>query len=100
MISDKKSKNVEVDFEARNKNPKPFLKKGTGLARYGLNLEEVKNKKGKLKFNKPKIIHKVKIKKKIPNEAGKTFKSEFSELNLSLILLIIQFLCYFYFYVF
>lgn len=41
---------------------KPFLKRGSGLARYGLNLDEVKRKPGTLKFHKPKISVPPKIK--------------------------------------
>lgn len=44
------------EIEHNNIKPKkPFLKRGTGLARYGLNIEEVKKKKGKPKFYKPVI---------------------------------------------
>lgn len=44
------------DTECINIKPKKqFLKKGTGLARYGLNIKEVKKKRGKPKFYKPVI---------------------------------------------
>ncbi|XP_050531959.1 centromere protein J isoform X2 [Daktulosphaira vitifoliae] len=77
-MNSEKAKDLKDNFEVQNKNPKPFLKKGAGLARYGLNFEEVKNKKGRLKFRKPQIIQKVKIPKKKTSESYKTSKTSFN----------------------
>lgn len=81
MEDNQLQKKTELDFN--NRKPKmPYLKRGTGLARYGLNLEEVKKKAGKLKFHKPKISvpPKIKVPRKCLNEVKAFSKTEFSKL--------------------
>uniref|UniRef100_A0A2S2QU52 Centromere protein J n=1 Tax=Sipha flava TaxID=143950 RepID=A0A2S2QU52_9HEMI len=61
----------ENEIECQNNKPKkPYLKKGTGLARYGLNLDEIKKKTGKLKFQKPvkAVTSKIKVPRKCLNQ--------------------------------
>lgn len=70
-----------------NKPKKPYLKKGTGLARYGLNLDEVKKKSGKLKFQKPvkAVTSKIKVPRKCLNQVQGFPKVEIGKLILAFI---------------
>lgn len=73
----------ENEIECNTIKPKkPYLKRGAGLARYGLNLQEVKKKTGKLKFHKPiiSIPPKIKVPRKCLNQVQKFPKTEFSKL--------------------
>lgn len=69
---------------------KPFLKRGTGLARYGLNLDEVKKKTGKLKFHKPikSIPSKIKVPRKCLNQVQPLPKTEFGKIIGAFVILI------------
>lgn len=75
----------ENDTDCNNSKPKKsYLKRGTGLARYGLNLQEVKKKAGKLKFHKPVISvpPKIKVPRKCLNQVQTFPKIEFGKLVL------------------
>jgi len=70
------------EVECNNIKPKkPYLKRGTGLARYGLNLEEVKKASGKLKFHKPKIpvLPKINMPRKCLNQVLKFPHTDFGK---------------------
>jgi len=69
------------EVECNIKPKKPYLKRGTGLARYGLNLEEVKKASGKLKFHKPKIpvLPKINMPRKCLNQVLKFPHTEFGK---------------------
>ncbi|XP_025201651.1 centromere protein J [Melanaphis sacchari] len=72
-------KQLENEIECKTIKPKkPYLKKGTGLARYGLNIEEVKKKTGKLKFKKPilSVPSKIKVPRKCLNQVKPFPKTE------------------------
>lgn len=82
MLKDNQLQNKN-DLDFNNIKPKmPYLKRGSGLARYGLNLEEVKKKTGKLKFHKPRISvpPKIKVPRKCLNQVNTFPKTEFSKL--------------------
>lgn len=71
------------EIECQNIKPKkPYLKRGTGLARYGLNLDEVKKKAGKLKFHKPvkSVPPKIKVPRKCLNQIQAFPKVEIGKL--------------------
>lgn len=74
----------KIDHNSIKLKKKPFLKRGTGLARYGLNLEELKKKTGKLKFRKPvmAIPSKIKVPRKCLNQVQKFPKTEIGMLNI------------------
>jgi len=74
----------ENDLKCKPKPKKPYLKRGTGLARYGLNLDEVKKKSGKLKFHKPikSVPSKIKVQRKCLNQAQKFPKTEFGNFSI------------------
>lgn len=70
----------ENELECNSIKPKrPYLKRGAGLARYGLNLQEVNKKSGKLKFRKPiKLVPpKIKVPRKCLNQVVTFPKTEF-----------------------
>lgn len=73
----------EDKVECNNIKPKkPYLKRGTGLARYGLNLEDVKKAAtGKLKFHKPiiSVPPKINVTRKCLNQALKCPNTEFGK---------------------
>lgn len=72
-------KQLENEIECKTIKPKkPYLKRGTGLARYGLNIEEVKKKTGKLKFKKPilSVPSKIKVPRKCLNQVKPFPKTE------------------------
>ncbi|XP_050429678.1 centromere protein J isoform X2 [Adelges cooleyi] len=85
VLKENQSKQIN-DYDTEKKKKKPYLKKGAGLARYGLNLEEVRNKKGKLKFNKPIIPSKefksLKQMKTLPKIEQGNYFVESTRLNL------------------
>lgn len=74
-------KNVENKTKCHNK--KPYLRRGAGLARYGLKLEEIKKKTGKLKFHKPvrSVPSKIKVPRKCLNKTGIFPKTECGKLK-------------------
>lgn len=70
----------ENELECNGIKPKkPYLKRGSGLARYGLNLQEVNKKRGKLKFRKPikPVPPKIKVPRKCLNQVSTFPKTEF-----------------------
>lgn len=77
-------KQLENGIECKTIKPKkPYLKRGTGLARYGLNIEEVKKKSGKLKFKKPilSVPSKIKVPRKCLNQVKPFPKTELGKLT-------------------
>lgn len=81
------AKDNQLEDENTVKHPKrPFLKRGSGLARYGLNLDEVKKKTGILKFHKPKrpVLPKIKAPRKCLNQVQTFPKTAFGKLILAL----------------
>ncbi|VVC33351.1 T-complex protein 10, C-terminal domain [Cinara cedri] len=75
----------QLDNENKNicnniKPKKPYLKRGAGLARYGLNLNEIKKKTGKLKFHKPlkSIPSKIKVPRDCLNQVVRFPRTEFA----------------------
>lgn len=81
-ISEDKQLENEIEYKTI-KPKKPYLKRGTGLARYGLNIEEVKKKTGKLKFKKPilSVPSKIKVPRKCLNQVKPFPKTEFGKLT-------------------
>lgn len=84
--------NIVEDHELKNTNEvqhykRPYLKRGTGLARYGLNINEIKKKTGKLKFHKAirTIPPKIKVPRKCLNQVQMLSKTECGSLNLVLL---------------
>lgn len=78
IVDNYQSENL-AKVECSNIKPKkPYLKRGTGLARYGLNLEEIKKATGKLKFHKPKlsIPPKINVTRKCLNQVVKFSNTE------------------------
>lgn len=74
----------ENNLKCNNIIPKkPYLKRGAGLARYGLKLNEIKKKAGKLKFHKPlkSIPSKAKVTKNCLNQVVRFPKPEFGKLT-------------------
>lgn len=72
----------ENNMKCNNINPKkPYLKRGTGLARYGLSLDEIKKKNGKLKFHKPlkSIPSKIKVPRNCLNQVIQFPRPEFGK---------------------
>lgn len=67
---------------------KPYLRKGAGLARYGLKLEEINKKTKKLKFYKPirSVPSKIKVPRKCLNQVQKFPKIEFGKVILEFFL--------------
>lgn len=76
------NKKIENETKCHN-NKKPYLRRGAGLARYGLKMEEIKKKTGKLKFHKPvkSVPSKIKVPRKCLNLVGMNPKTEFGKLN-------------------
>lgn len=96
----RKAKSIDVDtnivednqyenkIECKTIKPKkPYLRRGTGLARYGLNIEEVKKKTGKLKFKRPiiSVPPKIKVPRKCLNQVKPFPKTEFGKSTLKII---------------
>lgn len=93
----------ENEIECKNIKPKkPYLKRGTGLARYGLDLDEVKKKTGKLKFHKPikSVPSKIKVPRKCLNQVQAFPKVEIGKLNLVFIFNQKCVVIYFFIYLF
>lgn len=75
---------LENEIKCNNNNiqpKKPYLRRGAGLAKYGLKLDEIKKKSGKLQFHKPikPVPSKVKIPKKCFNQVKGFPKTEFGK---------------------
>lgn len=77
----KENKKMENETKCHN-NKKPYLRRGAGLARYGLKMEEIKKKTGKLKFYKPvrPVPSKIKVPRKCLNQVEIFPKTEFGKL--------------------
>lgn len=76
--------NTKLENETKcNNNKKPYLRRGAGLARYGLKLEEIKKKTGKLKFHKPirSVPSKIKVPRNCLNQVRIFPKTEFGKFN-------------------
>lgn len=70
-----------ADCNNVNLKKKTYLKKGAGLAKYGLTLEEINKKRGKLKFRKPLLTvpSKIKVPRNCLNQVTTFPKVEFGK---------------------